>query len=253
MESKRRIRVLGGGSHGIGARQGHGSRASRTGGIGQSVLEALRSQNGVVVVKRLGHAIEVSGSRKDDKDVEDLMRASPDIKHPGSGSLGPASLVRVSQPYTQQDEKTYRIKEGTEDIHSTMQGSPAQTHTVLETLYAVDESALDDGDDTRKTETNEHHSSIGPPSRGAETLNPRYNSTAKSKNTNLVPSATLFHQSRNVHLPKKDMPSSDRDDRRIHSRAQEHNSPRSKPRFPCNPTCSPTLPQSHYDSTRYER
>lgn len=54
-----------------------------------------------MVVECLGHAIEVSGSRKDDKDVEDLMRASPDIKHSGGGSLGPASLIRVSQLYTQ--------------------------------------------------------------------------------------------------------------------------------------------------------
>lgn len=73
MEPKRRIRLLGSGGDGVGAGEGHGSRASRTGGLGPSVLEALRSQDGVVVVERLGHAIEVSGSRKDDKDVEDLM------------------------------------------------------------------------------------------------------------------------------------------------------------------------------------
>ena len=101
-----------------------------------------------MVVERLGHAIEVSGCRKDDEDVEDLMRASPDIKHSGSGSLRPASLIRVSQPYTQHNEQTYRVKEGTKYVHSTMQGSPAKAHTVLEALDAVDESALYDGNDT---------------------------------------------------------------------------------------------------------
>lgn len=101
-----------------------------------------------MVVKRLGHTIEVSSSREDDKDVEDLMRASPDIEHSRSGSLGPASLTRVSEQHTQQVKKAYRIEESTKYVHSTVQGGPTEAHTVFKALDTIDESALDDGDDT---------------------------------------------------------------------------------------------------------
>lgn len=46
----------------------------------------------MVVVKSLSHAVKVSNGCKDDENVEDLMRVSPDVKGTRCASLGPTNL-----------------------------------------------------------------------------------------------------------------------------------------------------------------
>jgi hypothetical protein len=50
----------------------------------------------MMVVKRLGHAIEVSCGGKYDKHVEDLVGVAPDIECARIASLGPTSLASTS-------------------------------------------------------------------------------------------------------------------------------------------------------------
>ena len=46
-------------------------------------VEALRSHDCVMVVKRLGHAVEVRPRGEQDTHVEDLVRAAPDVEGTG--------------------------------------------------------------------------------------------------------------------------------------------------------------------------
>lgn len=55
-------------------------------------LQTLGTHARVVVIKRLCHAVEVCCRRKEDKHVEYLMGAAPDVKSSRIGSLWPASL-----------------------------------------------------------------------------------------------------------------------------------------------------------------
>lgn len=50
-----------------------------------------------MVVESLGHAVEVSDGRKDNKDMKNLVRTSPNIKGTRGTSLGPANLFCQSE------------------------------------------------------------------------------------------------------------------------------------------------------------
>lgn len=56
---------------------------------------ALRPHDGVVIVKRLGHAVKVRPGSEQDEHVEDLVRAAPDVEGAWRAALRPADLRRL--------------------------------------------------------------------------------------------------------------------------------------------------------------
>lgn len=93
--------------------------------------QARRSQDRVMVVKRLHHAIEVRCRGEQDKHVEDLMGAAPDVKCSWKTSLRPSSHVESCA----------------EDIHGTVDNDPGNADSVLEPLVAVDGDAVNNRDE----------------------------------------------------------------------------------------------------------
>lgn len=49
----------------------------------------------MVVIKSLCHAVKVRDSSQDDENVEDLMRAAPDVERSRCDSLRPANLANI--------------------------------------------------------------------------------------------------------------------------------------------------------------
>mgnify|MGYP007135345653 CR=1 FL=1 len=45
-----------------------------------------------MIVKSLSHAIQVRGGSKDDEDMEDLMRTTPDVESTGTPAFRPPDL-----------------------------------------------------------------------------------------------------------------------------------------------------------------
>lgn len=64
------------------------------------VYQALRSHDSVMIVKCLGHAIQMCGRRQDDKDVKYLMRTTPYVERSRRGPLRPADLNEVSRVFS---------------------------------------------------------------------------------------------------------------------------------------------------------
>lgn len=130
----------------------------------------------MVIVKRLGHAVEVSCCGQHDKHVENLMRMAPDVECARVASLRPASLsiyAKVSNLYEIHEEgKTNRIEKCTKNVHEPVQYDPAETHPVLERLVAELEQPVADGDDAGQAEADEHEGAVGPPGGRAEFLDP---------------------------------------------------------------------------------
>ena len=56
--------------------------------------QAVRSHNRMMVVKRLGHTIEVRCGGQHHEDVKDLVRASPNVKRARMIPLRPAHLLK---------------------------------------------------------------------------------------------------------------------------------------------------------------
>lgn len=98
--------------------------------ISLSIL-TLKPHDGVVVVKRLRHAVHMRRRCEDHEEVEDLVRAAPDVKGAGITPLRPASSVQ----------------ERAKDVHCAVQDYPAQAHAVLHFRPAVHGQAVDDGHD----------------------------------------------------------------------------------------------------------
>lgn len=94
-------------------------------------VSTLRPHDSVVVIKRLRHAVQMRRRREDHAEVEDLVRAAPDVESAGITPLRPAGSVQ----------------ERAKDVHCAVQDYPAQTHAVLHFRPAVHSQAVDDGDD----------------------------------------------------------------------------------------------------------
>jgi len=56
-------------------------------------------------------------------------------------------FVRVGTRRKEQ-EWTYRIKDSTKDIHGAVENNPAKAHSIFQTLEAIDESSVDDRNNT---------------------------------------------------------------------------------------------------------
>lgn len=56
-------------------------------------VSASASHDGMMVVESLGHAIQVGGCGQDDKDMEDLMGAAPNVKTTGIPAFRPSNLA----------------------------------------------------------------------------------------------------------------------------------------------------------------
>lgn len=110
----------------------------------------------MMIVKRLGHSIKVSHGSQHNKHVEDLVRTPPNVIGSWCAPLRPSSCV----------------EDGTEDVHDTMEHDPFQAHPILETLEAVDHGPVEDGDDARCAQADEHGGAEGSPFGGAEALDP---------------------------------------------------------------------------------
>lgn len=110
----------------------------------------------MMIVKGLGHAIEVSHGSQHNKHVKNLMRTSPDVIGSWGAPLRPSSGV----------------EDGTDDVHDAMEDHPFQAHPILETLEAVNHDSVDDGDYARCAQADEHGGAEGSPFGGAEAFDP---------------------------------------------------------------------------------
>lgn len=120
-------------------------------------LQTLGTHARVVVIKRLCHAVEVCCRRKEDKHVEYLMGAAPDVKSSRIDSLWPAS----------------RIKDCTKYVQEALQNNPAKAHFIFESLVAKFKEAVAYGNDARQAQADKHHSTIGSPGWCSELVDPR--------------------------------------------------------------------------------
>lgn len=134
------------------------------------------SHDGVVVVKRLGHAVKVRRRSEQDKHVEDLVGAAPDVEGAREAPLGPSNLLRSADDSRYERSlgrpATHRIEDCAKDVHCALGDDPGDAHPVLQALVAVDGDAVDDGDDAGQAEADEHGGSVRAPSRRAELVDP---------------------------------------------------------------------------------
>lgn len=94
-------------------------------------LQTLGTHARMVVIKRFCHAVKVRGRRKEDKHVEYLMGAAPDVKSSRIDSLWPASRIEDCAKY----------------VHEALQDDPAEAHSIFKRLVAEFEEAVADWDD----------------------------------------------------------------------------------------------------------
>lgn len=111
----------------------------------------------MMVIKRRCHAVKVRGRRKEDKHVEYLMGAAPDVKSSRIDSLWKAS----------------RIEDCTKYVQEALQDDPAEAHSILESLVAKFEEAVANWDDAREAEADEHDGAVWSPGGGSEFIDPR--------------------------------------------------------------------------------
>lgn len=143
----------------------------------------------MVMIKRLGHAVEMSCCCEDDKKVEDLMRVAPDVECARVTPLWPANLWTCVRKHKDccclLGEGTNCVEKCAEYVHEAMQNDPAEAHPILEGLVAKLEQPVAYWDDARKTETDKHESAVGPPSGRPKPFNPGDDDTSNTKKTYL--------------------------------------------------------------------
>jgi hypothetical protein len=69
-------------------------------------------------------------------------------------------------------KRTYRIEDSAEDVHGAVEDNPAETHPFFKTLKTVDAGSVDNRNDTRDSETNEHRCTVWAPCGSTEALDP---------------------------------------------------------------------------------
>lgn len=121
----------------------------------------------MVVIKRLGHAVEMSCCCEYNKEVEDLMRVAPNVERTRVAPLWPANRVEKCAEY----------------VHEAMQNDPAEAHSIFEGLIAKLEQPMAYWDDTRKAQADKHESAVGPPSGRPKPFNPGDDDTSNTKKT----------------------------------------------------------------------
>lgn len=124
-----------------------------------------------MIVERLPHAVQVRAGRQHHEQVEDLVRAAPDVEPAREVPLRPAE----------------RVEKRSEDVHGAMRHHPGQAHASVHLPPAVDEQAVGDGDHAGEAEADKNASSEGPPLWRAEMLQPRDDATARAEKADLVP------------------------------------------------------------------
>lgn len=82
--------------------------------------------------------------------------------------------------------ETYGVENGTKNVQGPLKDDKTHAHPVLHFLVSIDRQAMDDGDDARQAQADEHHSSIGAPCGRAECIHPRDYTTAETKHEYLT-------------------------------------------------------------------
>lgn len=104
-----------------------------------------------MVVKRLHHAIKMRCRSEQDKHVEDLMGAAPDIECSWKTPLRPSSLysqsVSYPPPLWETNGMADHVESCAEDIHGTVNDDPRNADSVFEPLVAIDGDAVNNRDE----------------------------------------------------------------------------------------------------------